>query len=318
MIHILGSLGVFTQAAIVSISLIGIALHLRWSRVSASLGPTLLTTLGIFFCFAGIAWGLLDFNPGDIKGSVPELLRGIRTSFWASVFGIGWALTIKLRVLLLGSPPLARVGATPGATVDDLAEQLSRLNRSVAGSDELTLLSQVKSLRAEAIDHLDRLNQSFERYSERIVEANSKALIAAIFEVIRDFNAKINHQFGENFQQLNAGVEKLVIWQTQYEQQLNALIQQETLTRKSMTEASLRYADLVNKSTVFTTTAESLRELLSANEARSQQLYSSLWSLAEVVTKTAASLSRLEVKISEMTRQVEPGVRVGKSRSVPS
>jgi ABC-type transporter Mla subunit MlaD len=174
----------------------------------------------------------------------------------------------------------------------------------------------VKSLRAEANDHLDRLNQSFERYTEKLVEANSRALIAAIFEVIRDFNAKLNHQFGENFQQLNAGVEKLVIWQRQYEQQLNALIEQETLTRRSMTEASRRYADLVNKSTVFSTTAESLRDLLSANEARSQQLYSSLWSLAEVVTKTAASLSRLEVKISEMTRQIEPGVRVSKSRSV--
>jgi ABC-type transporter Mla subunit MlaD len=217
-----------------------------------------------------------------------------------------------LRVLLFGSPPLAKVGATPGATVDDLAEQLSRLNRSVAGSDELTLLSQVKSLRAEANDHLDRLNRSFERYTERIVEANSRALIAAIFEVIRDFNAKLNEQFGENFQQLNAGVEKLVIWQKQYERQLNALIEQETLTRKSMTEASRRYADLVNKSTVFSTTAESLRDLLSANEARSQQLYSSLWSLAEVVTKTATSLSRLEVKISEMTKQVEPGVRVSR------
>ena len=108
-----------------------------------------------------------------------------------------------------------------------------------------------------------------------------------------------------------------MVWQKQYEQQLKALIEQETKTRISMTEASRRYADLVNKSTVFNTTAESLRDLLSANEARSQQLYSSLWSLAEVVTKTATSLSRLEVKISEMTRQVEPGARV-KTRSIPS
>lgn len=317
MIHILRSLGVFTQAAILIISLIGIALHLRWSRGSASLGPTLLTTLGIFFCFAGIAWGLLGFNPSDIKGSVPELLRGIRTSFWASVFGIGWALTIKFRVLLLGTPPLASVGATPGATVDDLAEQLNRLNRSIAGPDELALLGQVKLLRVEVNDRLDRLDQSFERYTEKIVEVNSRALIAAIFEVIRDFNAKLNDQFGDNFRHLNAGVEKLVVWQKQYEQQLEALIEQETKTRISMTESSRRFADLVNKSTVFNTTAESLRDLLSANEARSQQLYSSLWSLAEVVTKTATSLAGLETKISEMSRQVEPGARV-KTRSVPS
>jgi hypothetical protein len=315
MVHILGSLGVFTQAAIVCISLIGIALHVQWSRKSASLGPTLLTTLGIFFCFSGIAWGLLDFNPSDIKGSVPQLLRGIRTSFWASVFGIGWALTIKLRVLLRGSPPLARDAAS-GATVDDLAEQLSRLNRSIAGTDDAVLLRQVKLLRTDANERLERLNQSFERYAEKMVEANSKALIKALSVLMGDFNAKLNVQFGENFRQLNAGVEKLVVWQKQYEQQLNALIEQETMTRTSMAEASLHYIDLVNKSTVFTTTAESLRDLLVANEARSQQLYTSLWSLTEAATTAAMSLPRLESKILEMTRQIEKGVGVSQSHSV--
>jgi hypothetical protein len=316
MVNIFGSLGVFTQAAIVCISLIGLALHVRWTRKSASLGPTLLTTLGIFFCFAGIAWGLLGFDPADVKGSVPQLLGGIRTSFWASVFGIGWALTIKMRVLLLGSPRLANT--TSGATVDDLAEQLSRLNRAVAGNDDSTLLSQLKLLRTEANERLDRLNQSTERYAERMAEANAKALIEALSVVIRDFNAKLNDQFGQNFQNLDAAVEKMVVWQKQYEQQLNALIEQETMTRKSMTESSRRYADLVNKSSVFTTTAESLRDLLIANEARSQQLYSSLWSLGELAATAAKSLPKLEERILEMTRQVEEGERAEQKRSVPS
>jgi hypothetical protein len=57
-----------------------------------------------------------------------------------------------------------------------------------------------------------------------------------------------------------------------------------------MTESSLRYTDLINKSTVFTTTAESLRDLLVGNKARSQQLYSSLWSLAELVTEFTTHL----------------------------
>jgi hypothetical protein len=307
--HIFGSLGVFTQAAIVCISLIGVALHVRWTRNSTSLGPTLLTTFGIFFCFSGIAWGLLDFDPSDIKGSVPQLLRGIRTSFWASVFGIGWALTIKLRVLLLGAPSLPKDGATAGATVDDLAEQLSRLNRSIAGSDDSALLVQVKLLRTEGSDRLDRLNQSFERFTENMAEANSRALIQALSEVIRDFNSKLNDQFGENFQNLNAAVEKLVVWQKQYEQQLDALIEQETMTRKSMTEAAHRYTDLVNKSTVFTASAESLRDMLVATKAQSQQLYSSLWSVAELVTTAATGLPQIEGKILEMTRQIEQGVR---------
>jgi uncharacterized protein YoxC len=249
-----------------------------------------LTTFGIFFCFCGIAWGLLDFNPTDIKGTVPQLLRGIRTSFWASVFGIGWALTIKLRVLLMGAPSLPKDGMTAGATVDDLAAQLGRLNRSIAGTDDSTLLSQVKLLRTETNDRLDRQNQLFERFAEKVAEANSKALMQALTEVIKDFNVKLNDQFGENFQNLNAAVEKLVIWQKQYAQQLNALIEQETMTRKSMTESSLRYTDLVDKSTVFTTTAESLRDLLVGNKVGSQQLYSSLWGLAELVTEVTTFL----------------------------
>jgi hypothetical protein len=285
MVHFFGSLGVFTQSAIMCISLIAVALHVRWSRKSTSLGPTLLTTFGIFFCFCGIAWGLLDFNPSDVKGTVPQLLRGIRTSFWASVFGIGWALTIKLRVLLIGAPSLQKDGTTAGATVDDLAAQLGRLNRSIVGTDDSTLLGQVKLLRTETNDRLDRLNRLFERFADNVVEANSKALMQALTEVIRDFNEKLNVQFGENFQNLNAAVEKLVVWQKRYEQQLNALIEQETMTRKSMTESSLRYTDLVDKSTVFTTTAESLRDLLVGNKAGVQQLHSSLWSLAEVVTE---------------------------------
>jgi hypothetical protein len=168
------------------------------------------------------------------------------------------------------------------------------------------LLSQVKLLRTESNDRLDRLNQLFERFAEKVVEANSKALIQALTEVIKDFNVKLNDQFGENFKSLNAAVERLVVWQKQYEQQLNALIEQETMTRKSMTESSLRYTDLVNKSTVFTTTAESLRDLLVGNKARSQQLYASLWSLADLMTEFNALL---KTTIETAKREFNGGIQ---------
>jgi DNA anti-recombination protein RmuC len=307
--HFVSILGGFTLSSIAVISTIAILLHVRWNRAATSLGPTLLTTFGIFFCFAGIAWGLLDFNPNDIKGSVPLLLQGIRTSFWASVFGIGWALTIKVRVMVQGAPALSAMGKADGATIDDLAEQLNRLNRSIAGKEDSTLLTQVKLLRTDSNDHLDRLNNSFDRFAEKMAEANSKALIQALSEVIKDFNEKLNEQFGENFKQLNAAVEKLVIWQVQYKSSLDDLIVQETTTRKSMTDASLRYADLVNRSAVFTTTAESLDRLLTATTAQSERLNTSLRSLAELVTVAATGLPQIEVKIVEMTNQIAQGVR---------
>ena len=59
----------------------------KYDQVAITYGPPLLTTFGIFGCFWGIATGLWSFNTGDIQASVPTLVDGIKTSFWASVAG---------------------------------------------------------------------------------------------------------------------------------------------------------------------------------------------------------------------------------------
>ena len=282
--HIFISLGVFTQVSILLILILAIGLHSRWNRKVAAAGPSLLTTFGIFFCFAGITWGLVDFDPADVRDSVPHLLQGIRTSFWASVFGIGCALTIKLRVLFFGEPPLSRTAGTTGATVDDLLDQLSKVNRSIVGTDDSNLLGQLKVFRNDSNDRLDGLNRSLERFTENIVEANSKALIQALSEIIRDFNTKLNEQFGQNFKDLNSAVRNLVVWQLQYEQQLNSLIEQEINTRTYLADASLHYAELVDKASVVAPTIDSLRKLLAQTNSQSERLNASLRNLAELVT----------------------------------
>src|SRR5712672_2661346 len=74
MIRIWEGLNGFTQFSTVLISSIALLFHIRWTRRATALGPTILTTLGIFFCFAGIAWGLLDFDPKNVRSSVPHPL----------------------------------------------------------------------------------------------------------------------------------------------------------------------------------------------------------------------------------------------------
>jgi hypothetical protein len=281
--HIFLSLGVFTQVSIFLILILAIGLHSRWNRKVAAAGPALLTTFGIFFCFAGITWGLVDFDPANVRDSVPHLLRGIRTSFWASVFGIGCALTIKLRILFFGTPPLSTTGEAAGAGVEDLLVQLGRLNRSIAGPDDATLPGELKLLRADMSDRLDGLKRSLERFAENIVEANSQALIQALSEIIRDFNTRVNEQFGQNFKDFNSAVGQLVVWQKQYEQQLNSLIEQELTTRTYLANASLQYGELVDKASVFTPAIESLRKLLTQANSQSERLSASLRALAELV-----------------------------------
>ncbi len=306
--RIWANLSPLTEFAIVLIAVAGLGFHLRWSRRGAALGPTLLTTLGIFFCFVGIAWGLLDFDTNDVKASVPHLLQGIRTSFWASVAGIGFALTIKVRHILFGEAGAPAATATTGASVDDLLLELQRLNKTVSGTDSAGLLGQLQAAREASNLRLDRLTAAFERYADKVAESNSKALIKALQEVIRDFNAKINEQFGENFKELNAAVGKLVAWQAGHEAQLEALIVQETATRKNMTEASLRYAELINKSGVFVGVAQSLGKVLAGLETQREQLEASLGGFARLVDGAATGLPEIERRIVSMTEQIEHGV----------
>ena len=103
------------------------------------------------------------------------------------------------------------------------------------------------------------LNSSVENYMERMAENNSKALIEALKEVIRDFNAKINEQFGDNFQQLNSAVERILVWQEAYRQQMAEMIDQQQTTTENMSIAALRYSELVQQAERFATIAAGTR-----------------------------------------------------------
>jgi hypothetical protein len=305
--RIWANLSPLTEVAIVLIALAGLGFHLRWSRRSAALGPTLLTTLGIFFCFVGIAWGLLDFDTNDVKSSVPHLLQGIRTSFWASVAGIGFAITIKLRQIIFGDAGRAAPAAT-GGSIDDLIGELRALNAAAAGG-HAAVVAELRQSREESNVRLDDLTSAFERYAAKVAESNSKALIQALQAVIRDFNAKINEQFGDNFKQLNFAVGKLVTWQAAHEIQLDALIKQETQTRNNMTEAAGRYGELVDKSGVFVQVAQQLGKVLVGLDSQRAQLEASLGGFARIVDTAAAGLPQIEGRIIAMTEQIEAGVR---------
>jgi hypothetical protein len=283
----------FTLFSVVLISSIGLVMHLRWSRRSTALGPAILTTLGIFFCFAGIAWGLLHFDPHDVRSSVPLLLQGIRTAFWSSVVGIFWALTLKIRVVLFGDARVASTGAQEGSGVDDLARLLLQVDRSVAVGNE----------------RLDGLTQVLERYEQKIAEANSKALVGALSVVVRDFNTKVNEQFGDNFRHLNAAVARLVSWQDQYEKQLEASIAQENAARDSMNEATSRFTDVVNMTSEFAAVARSLQGTVDTLHGQSEQLERALMVLSGLIVEVEEGLPVIEKRIVQIIARARQSLK---------
>ena len=299
--------------AFLAITTAAIYFHWKWDRQTIALAPALLTTIGIFFCFFGIALGLLTFDANDIKGSVPQLLNGIRTAFWASVLGIGAALTVKVRRAIYGLPAVTDE-KTDGANLGDLAEQLAKLNRSISGDDDSTLISQIKLARSDSNEKLNRLQQSFDNFVKLMAEANSKALIEALSNIISDFNTQLKEQFGENFKNLNAAVEKLVVWQQEYKVQLSDLITQETATRESMKVSAEQFSTLVKSSESFSRTAADLANLLVKLETQKDQLLSLLKMLSDLVRDASDKVPRLEPALLKLVDQILTGVTESQTR----
>jgi hypothetical protein len=270
--------------------------------------PSIFTTAGIFFTFLGIAEGLYEFNPQNIDASIPALLDGLKTAFIASVVGVGAALSIKIRYAVLGvkRSDQARL---EGASVDDLYSQLLGIQQSLVGSDDSTLISQLKLNRQDTNDRLEALSRSQTAFMQKLAENNSKALIIALQEVIRDFNTKITDQFGDNFKQLNQAVGAMLEWQAHYREQVQEMIDQQSRAAQNMEAATSSYHSLVRKAETFSAVANSLSELLRGLENQRTQITTSLELLGNLLERTSEGLPKIESKVMQLTEQITFGVK---------
>ena len=122
--------------------------------------PALLTSLGILGTFVGIVVGLMHFDPQNIDGSIVSLLNGLKTAFITSLVGMGAAILFKILVttpLLSSKREQEDIGsAGPEDILRVLLDQNSRfdqLRAAISGTEETSLVGQIKLLRTDQTDH---------------------------------------------------------------------------------------------------------------------------------------------------------------------
>lgn len=281
---------------------------LRFNRFAVQHGPEVLTTVGILGCFVGIALALLHFDASKVSSSVPQLLEGVKTAFWASVSGVAGSLVIRGRHHFQKTPIPQSEGAPKSAGLDDVVLCIQTLQKSLSGNEEGSLLSQLKLMRQEQGDQLQALRKSFEAFAEKMAEDGSKALIDALREVISDFNAKISEQFGENFKQLNAAVEKLVRWQEQYKDELDKLQIVQKASADDLKKAADGVSLMVERAQGFTDTASSLEQLLRGLAQQYALIEESQRSLSVVLTEMKDVAPQFSRKLEELAESMRHGV----------
>lgn len=232
-----------------------------------------------------------------------------RSQDWASVAGVGGALTIKLRHYFAGvKQDVSGSGADGEITANDLAKLLKAIQQALVGSDESTLVSQLKLLRSDTNERLDVLKKAQIEALQKLSEMGSKALVEALRDVIRDFNTKITEQFGDNFKQLNEAVAKLLAWQNEYKTHIEETTARHTEVIGLMKVACDNYADLVEKADCFARIASDLSTLLSSLEVQKQHLAADLKALADLLKAASGSLPEVEKKVMELTAQLTRSV----------
>lgn len=284
--------------------------HLRFDRFAVTHGPEILTTLGIFGCFFGVSIGLYEFNTADIARSVPAMLEGIRTAFWASLCGIGGALYLKFRHAIRKEPIPQAAGASTAATIDDLLTATNNVHKAICNGDEGSLLGQLKLVRQDQSDGLRALNEAFKDFARTMAEQNSRALIEALNGVIRDFNEKLTEQFGENFKQLNQGVERLVTWQGQYKDELNLIKEVQKQAAGDMRIATEAYSNMVRRAEHFAGIADRLAGLITALDSELARAIES----ERVLHNALSEMSQVAPEFAKRSAQLLDELRTGLTR----
>jgi hypothetical protein len=338
-----GVLSPVTLGFIIVISVAGLIFQVRFNRKTAELGPTLLTTTGIFGTFVGIALGLYHFDTSNVEASIPALLEGLKTAFFASVFGVGFAITLKLREFAFGTGTSDETAATSddvsgadlirhlleirvalngpddGSLISQMKltrqdgkeqlETLRSLQRSLSGSEDGSLLTQIRLLRQDSNDRLDALRVTMGEALKKLSEMGSQALIEALRDVIRDFNDKITEQFGENFKQLNFAVGKLLVWQEQYKTTIETTVAKLGEIGRLVGDLTGNFSAMVERSGRFADVADRLGAMLTTLEGGERRLKEQSEALAALLLKASGSLPEIERKIEELSTQMANAVR---------
>ena len=284
---------------------------------------SIVTVIGVLGTFVGIAIGLWQFDTNEIKDSVPKLLDGLKIAFFTSILGIIGSIWLKWSAL----NKQKKQEVYTGATVDDLAgllrdilavEQeegnetrntLRAIERSLTGEGDSTVLTQLQKLRTTVSDKQDDLIHSFNEFADQMAENNTNALIEALEGVMRDFNARINEQFGDNFKQLNEAVGRINEWQEQYRQQMDELAVQFQVTAASIEKSRESLEIIAERSGSIVSNSEKLEPILQALQHQTGQLNGHLTAFDALADNALNAFPIIENRLNQLTNDFSNVVR---------
>ena len=309
-------LGLTTEASlgVLAIGVMVVYFHLRFNATAVDSGPTILTTTGIFATFLGIALGLLHFDTANIQSSVPALLAGLKTAFWASVVGVGGALSLKLRQLVSGTPESVQ-NAHELDAVAAMLRELQYISALLREKNPEPLLAALMQSRLEHNDRMDRVHRTLGEQILPVLQAlNQQAfskvqgeqLFLQLSELRQDSNSRLEqlaaHQSAMLEQALNqqafskAQGEQLFLQLSELRQDSNSRLDQ---LAAAQTAALEKLSEMSSKTLI-----EALREVIhNFNDKITEQFGDNFRHLSQAVQQLLDWQAQYRSSIEQLVQQ---------------
>ena len=276
-----------------------------WKKIPKSRLSNICTTLGILGTFCGILYCLWNFDPNNIEDSVPNLLGGLQTAFLTSVFGIATGLLVK-NIKSKGdesdgniAEALANGIISLNSKNDEINKTLDNISKGLFNNDkDSSILTQLQKIRSVNSDGLNDLKKSFNEFAEKVVADNTQSLIDALTGVMKDFNTKINEQFGENFKELNSAVKELLIWQENYKNHVEALQDNFKKISDNLSGIDNTMEGLSKNHEIILDSNKELKDIIT-------DFSSGIESFASLGEKASNSLPQIENNLNSITKGLE-------------
>lgn len=196
-----------------------------------------------------------------------------------------------------------------------LFDAINIMSKSISGESDTTLLSQLKNLRITIIDEekatrseiqimREEMISAFNKFAHQLAENNSKAFIKALEEAIKDFNTKIQEQFGENFKQLNIAVGKLLVWQEEYKNTIVEVTENQKMIFEGIEQAKSSLKDMANNSYSIQESAQLLSNIILTAQKYQKELLISLNTLVEISKEAKQFIPTLNETLTQAINNI--------------
>lgn len=246
--------------------------------------------LGILGTFWGIFIGLQDFNSKDIEGSIPPLLDGLKTAFITSIAGMGISLLLTLYKKIFHTKILSD-------NIDLSQAQLQALREILASQKAFGDLSIVENKK-----HADRIEKCLSDSLSKIGDGASKEIIKSLEGVIKDFNSNLTQQFGDNFKELNAAVQKLLEWQGNYKSSIEVV-------EKRLIDASSSLETAKNAYEAISLKSSSILDVFEKHSHRINELNTVAESISILVKGMEPSFKTMSSDLNGIATSIEQSVQ---------